>query len=90
MRSGFKLTVQTPRLYRVILPVPDIDRAAAFYSAALAIPGERVSPGRHYFQCGGTIDQRIETLPWGERMYYARDPFGSRIRFFDERALFTG
>lgn len=82
--------MQTPRLYRVILPVPDIDRAAAFYGALLAIPGLRVSPGRHYFQCGGAIDQRIETLPWGERMFYLRDPFGSRISFVDERTLFTG
>jgi predicted enzyme related to lactoylglutathione lyase len=129
-------SMQTPRLYRVILPVPDIDRAAAFYAVVLATPGERVSPGRHYFQCGdtilacydpaadgdgkadgwrfhplqyfyfavadleramtrveaagGTIDEPIATLPWGERMFYARDPIGSRISFVDERTLFTG
>lgn len=43
------------RLFRVILPVSDIDRAAVFYSAVLGIPGFRVSAGRHYFPCGGTI-----------------------------------
>src|SRR5581483_2572024 len=43
------------RLFRVIVPVTDIDRAAALYAAVLAIPGRRVSPGRHYFDCGGTI-----------------------------------
>jgi len=43
------------RLYRVILPVHDIDRATAFYAALLGVSGERVSPGRHYFDCGGTI-----------------------------------
>lgn len=37
------------RLYRVILPVTDIDRAARFYSSVLGLAGERVSPGRHYF-----------------------------------------
>jgi hypothetical protein len=37
----------TPRLYRVILPVPDIGRATAFWSAVLETPGQRVSPGRH-------------------------------------------
>ncbi len=43
------------RLYRVILPVFDIERAAAFYAHLLDTPGERVSPGRHYFDCGGVI-----------------------------------
>ena len=42
-------------LFRVILPVSDIDRAERFYSAVLGAPGRRVSPGRHYFDCGGTI-----------------------------------
>ncbi len=42
-------------LFRVILPVSDIDRAARFYEAVLGSPGFRVSGGRHYFDCGGTI-----------------------------------
>ncbi len=42
-------------LFRVILPVSDIDRAAKFYEAVLAMKGMRVSPGRHYFDCDGTI-----------------------------------
>ena len=45
----------SPRLFRFILPVSDIERAAAFYEQALGIPGRRVSPGRHYFDCEGTI-----------------------------------
>ena len=123
-------------LYRVILPVSDIERAAAFYGAVFATPGQRVSPGRHYFDCGGTIlacyDSRadgdgdqgtpryqafqylyfavddleatfervrhagatieaaIETRPWGERIFYARDPFGSPISFVDAATVFTG
>jgi catechol 2,3-dioxygenase-like lactoylglutathione lyase family enzyme len=44
-----------PHLYRVILPVGDIERAAAFYAAVLGAPGRRVSPGRHYFDCEGTF-----------------------------------
>lgn len=43
------------RLFRVIVPVSDVERAARFYGAVLGEPGERVSPGRHYFDCGGTI-----------------------------------
>ncbi len=42
-------------LYRIIFPVSDIDKAAAFYSEILEQKGERVSPGRHYFNVGGTI-----------------------------------
>jgi catechol 2,3-dioxygenase-like lactoylglutathione lyase family enzyme len=43
------------KLFRVILPVSDLDQAAKFYSAVLGSPGFRVSPGRHYFDCGGVI-----------------------------------
>lgn len=128
--------MQTPNLYRIILPVQDIERAARFYGAVLGTPGQRVSPGRHYFRCGstilacydpaadgdggqedwrfhpfqylyfavsdleaalarfqkagGTVDGGIETKAWGERLFYGRDPFGSRISFVDENTVFTG
>ena len=44
-----------PRLFRVIVQVGHIDAAAEFYAALLELPGTRVSIGRHYFDCGGTI-----------------------------------
>jgi catechol 2,3-dioxygenase-like lactoylglutathione lyase family enzyme len=47
--------VVNPKLFRVILPVNDIEAAARFYGAVLDMPGVRVSPGRHYFDCDGTI-----------------------------------
>ncbi|HVR43937.1 MAG TPA: VOC family protein [Thermoanaerobaculia bacterium] len=131
-----------PRLFRVILPVGDIERAAAFYSEVLGMEGERVSPGRHYFDCEGTIlacfdpradgdafdarpnpDHlyfavadlesvhaavvsgggtlataeggpegpmgRIAVRPWGERSFYASDPFGNPLCFVDRRTIFT-
>lgn len=128
-------------LFRVILPVPDIDRAATFYATVLGIKGQRVSAGRHYFACGGSIlacydpqaegddlaegylaegwrhhpneylyfavhdleETRhrlelagagditsIEIMPWGERLVYARDPFGRPIAAIDDQTLFTG
>jgi catechol 2,3-dioxygenase-like lactoylglutathione lyase family enzyme len=43
------------RLFRVILPVINLAEAERFYSALLAQPGFRVSPGRHYYNCGGVI-----------------------------------
>jgi catechol 2,3-dioxygenase-like lactoylglutathione lyase family enzyme len=122
------------KLFRVILPVSDIERAARFYASLLGFPGERVSPGRHYFDCGGTIlacfdpqadgddadaranpdhlyfavadldgvfarakelgcrelEASIRSRPWGERSFYATDPFGNPICFVDEKTVFTG
>ena len=122
-----------PRLFRVILPVSDIEAAASFYERLLGMPGIRVSGGRHYFDCGGTIlacydaaadsDSEevgpnpqhvyfsvddldaahtraeeagcraltgIEVRPWGERSFYAYDPFENPICFVDSQTLFTG
>lgn len=42
-------------LYRVILPVNDIEAAEAFYTSILGTTGKRASKGRHYFDCAGTI-----------------------------------
>lgn len=125
-------SVSVPRLFRVILPVNNIDRAAEFYSQVLGIPGDRVWESRHYFDCGGTIlacfdprqeerdydatpnteniyfavsdieavyerakqagcqwlDDSIKTQHWGERLFFAKDPFGNPICFVDETTLF--
>jgi catechol 2,3-dioxygenase-like lactoylglutathione lyase family enzyme len=119
-------------LFRVIMPVPDFERGAAFYAALLGVPGERVSPNRHYFRCGGTIlaivdpsghdvvfrpnvehvyfavpdlraqyarardagcswlESKASRRPWGEKSFYARDPFGNPICFVDETTVYTG
>jgi catechol 2,3-dioxygenase-like lactoylglutathione lyase family enzyme len=70
------------RLYRVILPVRDIERAKDFYGALLAREGQRVSPGRHYFGCDGVIlacfDPRADGDPWDaapnpDHVYFAVD-----------------
>ena len=98
--------------------------------------GERVSGGRHYFDCGSTIlacydpaadgDSAglgwqihenqyiyfavtdiegararvsagggeilsdIESMPWGETLFYALDPFSNRLSFVDDTTLFRG
>jgi predicted enzyme related to lactoylglutathione lyase len=128
--------MSTPQLYRVILPVSDIELAAKFYGQVFEVEGERVSPGRHYFDCGGVIlacydpaadgdplgagwmhhenqyiyfsvpelepiHERIEQagghnlteiegMPWGERIFYALDPMGSRISFVQGDTVFRG
>lgn len=125
------------KLYRIIFPVNNIEKAAAFYSNIFEQPGQRVSPGRHYFDLEGTIlalydpvadgdevrqpwvfhenqyiyiavsdlpaihqkfltsesryvDPTIGTMPWGEKLFYATDPFGNPICFVDEKTVFTG
>jgi hypothetical protein len=42
------------RLFRVIVPVPDIDAPTEFYESLTDSEGKRVSSGRHYLDCGGT------------------------------------
>jgi catechol 2,3-dioxygenase-like lactoylglutathione lyase family enzyme len=42
-------------LYRVLVPVSDINAAQQFYESILGTLGVRVSPGRHYFDCEGVI-----------------------------------
>ncbi|MGB5817972.1 MAG: VOC family protein [Saonia sp.] len=125
------------KLYRIILPVDDIEKASEFYTTILGVQGIRVSPGRHYFNLHGTIlacydpiadgdkiatkwsfhenqyiyiatpdlertftnintsnamsmDEEIRLMPWGERLFYANDPFGNPICFVDETTIFTG
>jgi catechol 2,3-dioxygenase-like lactoylglutathione lyase family enzyme len=36
------------------------------------------------------LEDKIRTRPWGEKSFYARDPFGNPICFVDERTVFTG
>lgn len=132
-----------PKLFRVIVPVTDIELAAQFYGRVLGAAGRRVSPGRHYFDCEGTIlacydpsadgddyhpkplpeplyfavddiegayrDAKdagahfpttdipgvgpfgeIATRPWGERSFYANDPFGNPLCFVSRDTVFIG
>lgn len=70
----------TPRLFRVIVPVDDLETCARFYATLLDTGGMRVSAGRHYFMCGGVIlavyDPRAEgdagvPRPNFEHVYFA-------------------
>ncbi|HLE56886.1 MAG TPA: VOC family protein [Rhodothermia bacterium] len=70
----------TQRLFRVILPVDGIEAAARFYTQLLGPEGRRVSPGRHYFDCGGVIlalydpnadGDRVSLRPNADYIYFA-------------------
>ena len=54
------------RLFRVIAPVTNLEEAARFYSAIFDHPGFRISPGRHYFDCGGVILAVYDALADGD------------------------
>ncbi|UHA73709.1 VOC family protein [Paenibacillus sp. 481] len=41
-------------------------------------------------QAGATIDQGIEVMHWGERLFYMEDPFGNPLCIVDQRTIFTG
>ena len=45
-----------------------------------------LSKGQIHDEPGGEIVRR----PWGERSFYARDPFGNRLCFVDSKTLITG
>lgn len=83
------------RLFRVVVPVADIDAAARFYATLFDSPGFRVSSGRHYFDCGGVIlavyspaDDGDHTTPRPnfEHVYFAVDDLDT----FYQRARQTG
>jgi predicted enzyme related to lactoylglutathione lyase len=123
------------RLIRVLIRVPDIEAAAAFYDHVFGVSGRRISPGRHHLALGevelacydpaadgdlhdtaqspslwqlyvavdgieavlervrntsGHVEQPISTKTWGERSFYASDPFGNRLCFVEAASLRSG
>ena len=43
------------QVFRVTLPVNDLNLAVRFYTGVLGLDGERVSAGWHYFKCGSVM-----------------------------------
>ena len=51
-------------LFRVVLPVSNIDVAESFYADLFGQQGSRISGGRHYFRCGSVILACYD--PWAD------------------------
>lgn len=66
------------QLYRVIHPVKDIEVA------------DLDATCKFIMETDSEITADIATMPWGERIFYAKDPFGNPIAFVDQTTLFTG
>ncbi|MEO6333370.1 MAG: VOC family protein [Pyrinomonadaceae bacterium] len=64
----------TPKLYRVIIQVADIEKAAEFYTTLLDAEGRRIRGGsRHYFDCGAVILALVDTTAEGGESIAAPD-----------------
>lgn len=70
------------KIFRILLPVGDIEQAAVFYDSLLDQPGQRISPGRHYFDCEGLVlacfdpvadGDGYQATPIPEPIYFAVD-----------------
>lgn len=62
------------RLFRIILPVSDINAASAFYAGILEHQGMRVSEGRHYFKFGETILACLDAKADGDDVEFQPNP----------------
>jgi catechol 2,3-dioxygenase-like lactoylglutathione lyase family enzyme len=49
------MAANVPQIFRVIVPVSDLEKAVRFYSRLFDMPGRGVGGGRHYFDCGPVI-----------------------------------
>jgi len=65
----------------VYFAVADLEAAFHRAQAADALSAERVH---------GEPAGKIVARPWGERSFYAVDPFGNPLCFVDDKTLFTG
>jgi catechol 2,3-dioxygenase-like lactoylglutathione lyase family enzyme len=67
------MTGNAPRLFRVIVPVSDLETAAGFYSRLLGLEGRSVGGGRQYFDCGPVILAVLDNKkpPNPEYLYFA-------------------
>ena len=82
--GGVILCIYDPKLDgdqfdEVPMPTPiyiSVSGLSAFYARALSAHAVDVSS--------------IQTRPWGERSFYAKDPFGNPLCFVDERTVFQG
>ena len=55
-----------PSLYRIILQVPDLEHASAFYTTLFGTEGRRIRGARHYFDCGPVILALVDVTTGGE------------------------
>jgi catechol 2,3-dioxygenase-like lactoylglutathione lyase family enzyme len=70
-----------PIAQEIYFAVPDVE---AVHSRAKGLRG--LSKEDVHGESAG----EVRTRPWGERSFYAEDPWGNGLCFVDEKTLFTG
>ena len=71
-----------PNVDYVYIAVTDV--VASFQAATSA--GASLADGDVHGAPSGAVAER----PWGERSFYAADPFGNKLCFVDQSTMFTG
>jgi catechol 2,3-dioxygenase-like lactoylglutathione lyase family enzyme len=56
-----------PKLFRIILQVSDLDKAAGFYAKLLSSEGRSIRGARYYFDCGPVILALVDPTGEGEK-----------------------
>ena len=69
------------RLYRLMVPVPDLEAGVAFYARLIGDEGERVSSDRHYFPCGPAVLAVV--TPTAEGRTFQPNPEWTYLAFDD-------
>jgi catechol 2,3-dioxygenase-like lactoylglutathione lyase family enzyme len=65
-RPGKRINMaDTPKLFRVMLQVSDLDEAIHFYCKLLDTPGRPLRGSRAYFDCGSVILAILDPNPGG-------------------------
>src|SRR5947209_1636990 len=62
-----------PSVFRLFIPVSDLDKGVEFYRRLLADDGRLAHRGRHYFDCGPVILAVIENngAPIADHIYFS-------------------
>src|SRR5690348_674225 len=72
-----------PTIYRLILQVSDLDRAADFYTELLGIEGRRIRGGRYYYDCGPVILALLDIAAGGDEAKPASDNIYFSVKNLD-------
>lgn len=68
------MTGNAPSIFRIFVPVPDLEKGVAFYQRLFDSEGRAIfRAGRHYFDCGAVILAVVENSgpPIADHVYFA-------------------
>lgn len=68
-----KMNGNAPAIFRIFIPVSDIEKGNEFYQILFDSEGREIHGGRRYFDCGPVILALVENsgTPIGDHVYFA-------------------